>query len=132
MAQELAPRALRGCTGVVRYRPEVMGFGVSPAPIDKLRDIQELELLAASRFRTSPQAAAADSPPLGVDELERVSDLGRLWIITSKSLPLAAYVAWEPLGSDAYIIELDVHPESAGGSPRRCAARSRSAACTPS
>lgn len=114
MARELSPRALDECAGIVRYRPEVMGFGVRPAPIEKLRDIQALERLAASRFRASPHAAIAEAPPLDLEELARINAIGGLWVVTSKARPLAAYIAWEPLGGDAYVVEVDVHPESAG------------------
>lgn len=114
MARELAPRALHGCTGVVRYRPEVMGFEIVPAPREKLRDIQALERLAASRFRGGPHEEIADSPPLHLEELERIRALGGLWMVASKATPLAAYIAWEPMAGDAYVVEVDVHPECAG------------------
>ncbi len=100
--------------GVVRYRPEVMGFKVAPAPAEKLHEFQELERLAASRFRDSPHPSAADLPPLGIGELERINTQSGLWGITTRSAELAAYLAWEPLENDAYIVEVDVRPESSG------------------
>jgi predicted N-acetyltransferase YhbS len=95
--------------GIVRYRPEVMGFQVRPARRDEFSAIQRLELAAAKRFKESTHPAAADLPPVSIEELGRVS----VWVV-SKGDALAAYVAWEPLGSDAFVIELDVHPDHAG------------------
>lgn len=114
IARELAPHGMAGCGGVVRYRPEVMGFGIVPASTDTLKDVQALERLAASRFRGGPHGAIADSPPLELDELERLATRGGLWLATSKAAPIAAFIAWEPVGDDAYVIEVDVHPEAAG------------------
>lgn len=115
MALELAPGALSTGPGVVRYRPEVMGISVAPAPRELWPDIQALERVAASRFRSTPHAAVADSPPLGLDALERLAATDGLWVTTSKRYPLSAYIAWEPRDSDAYVVEVDVHPECAGG-----------------
>jgi putative acetyltransferase len=115
MALELEPGALSAGAGVVRYRPEVMGFSVAPAPREAWLDIQALERVAATRFRGTLHAVVADSPPLSLDELERFSAIGGLWVASSKRHSLAAYIAWEPRDNDAYVVEVDVHPDCAGG-----------------
>ncbi len=115
MALPLAPRALDGCAGIVRYRPEMMGFRVSFAEKERLCDLQSLERLAASRFRGSEHPAIESAPPLASAELERIGAQGGLWVATKGPSPsLAAYIAWETLDDAAYVVEVDVHPDFSG------------------
>ncbi len=114
MALELAPGALKDLTGVVRYRPEIMGFRLAPGSPDIFTDIQALECLAATRFRGTAHGKVADSPPLPVEKLKSLAAAGGLWTVTSKTNALAGYIAWERLGEDAYVVEVDVHPGLAG------------------
>ncbi len=88
-------------------------MNIVQASPSRLGELQALERAAAARFRDSPHPAAADMPPLDVSELERVLALGGLWVVDKDGVAVA-FIAWEPIGDDAYIIELDVHPAAAG------------------
>lgn len=115
MALELTPGALRDRSGVVRYRPEVMGFRVRRAHPSELASIQAIELSAAARFRQSPHPHAAALPPLTIERLMRLREDDGLWVVQAPSgSSLVAFVALEPLERDLYIVELDVIPEHAG------------------
>jgi putative acetyltransferase len=113
MALELNPGALRNVSGVVRYRPEVMGYRVRLAQPSELVSIQRIEISAAARFRQSSHPHAADLPPLTMESLIRLREDDGLWVVQAPS-GLVAFVALEPLERDLYVVELDVVPEHAG------------------
>lgn len=115
MALELVPGALRGAGGVVRYRPEVMGYRVRRADSADIPAVQAIEVAAAARFRASPHAGAAAAPPLPADYLAPRCAAGDVWLVLAPGGEPAAFIALTPLGDDAlYVAEVDVVPGHAG------------------
>lgn len=114
MALELIPKALEGVSGVVRYRPEVMGFRIRRAELDELAHVQAIEMAASARFRQSTHPHAADLPSLTTEYLVRLLKDDGVWIVTAPGGAYAAFAAFESIGLDLYVVEVDVIPAHAG------------------
>ncbi len=87
------------------------GYGIRSACAGDLKFLEEVELAAARMFPTDVIPEHVRNQALSLETLESAQKEGRLFIAVDKEEKPAGFIAVRRNVDEAYIIELDVHPD---------------------